>query len=202
MKKKWAFMILLLGSLGLNAFAFADDGSSSIKVYFKSLKYVFHGVEKEPGENQKGFVYQDVTYVPLRFVSEALGKKVAWDDQTNTIIVESNVSNTTLAKELTDEESILKAVQAVKSYTFQDTNTVYEFGDYLVLKKINGFAFVSVRGTKVSSENAKASSVMPDKIDLFYVLAKLNDGWLIQEVVPKVNSTLDDLVAKYSTSKK
>jgi hypothetical protein len=32
-----------------------------------------------------GFIYDGVTYVPLRFLSEALGKKVEWDDATSTI---------------------------------------------------------------------------------------------------------------------
>lgn len=31
------------------------------------------------------FIYDGVTYVPLRFLSEALGNKVEWDDATSTI---------------------------------------------------------------------------------------------------------------------
>jgi hypothetical protein len=65
--------------------AYAAD-SVKIDVYFKNLKYMFDGVEKQPA-GTKGFIYDGTTYVPLRFVGEALGKEVTWQGETETIWV-------------------------------------------------------------------------------------------------------------------
>lgn len=58
--------------------------SSKIEVYFENIVYMFDGVEKKP-TGSKGFIYDDTTYVPLRFVTETLGKKVSWQEDAKTI---------------------------------------------------------------------------------------------------------------------
>ncbi|MEX2462535.1 MAG: NPCBM/NEW2 domain-containing protein [Paenibacillaceae bacterium] len=65
--------------------AYAQD-SIQIEVYFNDLKYMIDGVQKKPVVNQ-GFIHSGTTYVPLRFISEALDKEVSWDGETNTIWV-------------------------------------------------------------------------------------------------------------------
>jgi hypothetical protein len=65
--------------------AYAQD-STQIEVYFNNLKYMIDGVQKKPIVNQ-GFIHSGTTYVPLRFISEALGKEVSWDGATDTIWV-------------------------------------------------------------------------------------------------------------------
>lgn len=64
--------------------AYAATGSTSIEVVFEKLHYMFDGVEKQPAGAQ-GFIYEGTTYVPLRFMSEQLGKEVQWDSGTKTI---------------------------------------------------------------------------------------------------------------------
>lgn len=59
--------------------------STKIEVYFENLRYMFDGVEKKPAADAKGFIYEGTTYVPLRFVGEALGQEVNWEDETKTI---------------------------------------------------------------------------------------------------------------------
>ncbi|MWC29163.1 lamin tail domain-containing protein [Paenibacillus sp. MMS18-CY102] len=60
--------------------------SAKIEVYFENLRYMFDGVEKKP-TGTKGFIYEGTTYVPLRFVSEALGKEITWDNEAKEIWV-------------------------------------------------------------------------------------------------------------------
>ncbi|GGA01513.1 hypothetical protein GCM10008018_54740 [Paenibacillus marchantiophytorum] len=86
-KVKGLIVGLTIGSLISGTVAFA--ASSQIEVAFRSLKYMFDGVEKTPVDG-KSFVYEGTTYVPLRFVSEALGKKVEWDEANETIWVGNN----------------------------------------------------------------------------------------------------------------
>ncbi|SDN84617.1 foldase protein PrsA [Paenibacillus sp. yr247] len=86
-KMKGLIVGLTIGSLLSGTAAFA--ASSQIEVAFRSLTYMFDGVEKAPAD-AKGFIYEGSTYVPLRFVSEALGKKVEWDEENGTIWIGSN----------------------------------------------------------------------------------------------------------------
>lgn len=51
------------------------------------LKYIFNGVEKTPVEGEEGFIYNDRTYVPIRFVSESLGKEVLWNEKNYSISI-------------------------------------------------------------------------------------------------------------------
>ncbi|PYI50591.1 peptidylprolyl isomerase [Paenibacillus flagellatus] len=78
-------MGLIIGVLLSVSFVQASGTGTSIEVYFKELRYLFDGVEKKP--EQDGFIYNGTTYVPLRFVGEALGKRVQYDDDTGTIKV-------------------------------------------------------------------------------------------------------------------
>ncbi|CAG7611184.1 Foldase protein PrsA [Paenibacillus solanacearum] len=88
-KVKGLVLGLSLGVMMTGSIAFASG--TQIEVYFQNLKYMFDGVEKKPTEGQgAGFIYNGTTYVPLRFVSEALGKEVGWDAETETIWVGAN----------------------------------------------------------------------------------------------------------------
>ncbi|MCS7459729.1 peptidylprolyl isomerase [Paenibacillus doosanensis] len=85
-KLKGLVLGLSLGVMLTGSVAYASG--TQIEVYFQNLKYMFDGFEKKPAEDQgQGFIYNGTTYVPLRFVSEALGKDVQWDDETQTIWV-------------------------------------------------------------------------------------------------------------------
>ncbi|CAK4814267.1 unnamed protein product [Aphanomyces euteiches] len=80
-KVKGLIIGLSIGSLVAGSAAYAS--ATQIEVVFKNIKYMFDGVEKKT--TQQGFVYNNTTYVPLRFVGEALGKKVEWDEKNQTI---------------------------------------------------------------------------------------------------------------------
>ncbi|MCD1260312.1 peptidylprolyl isomerase [Paenibacillus athensensis] len=81
-KVKGLIVGLTIGSLLSGSAVFA--AGTQIEVAFRNLKFMFDGVEKTPQEG-KGFIYEGSTYVPLRFVSESLGKEVQWDEASNTI---------------------------------------------------------------------------------------------------------------------
>lgn len=64
-----------------------DYYQQQITVSYTPLTYFFDGAEKAPPADQKGFIYGGRTYVPLRFMGEALNKKVGYDPQTSSIYV-------------------------------------------------------------------------------------------------------------------
>lgn len=86
-KVKGLIVGLTIGSVLSGTVAFA--AGTQIEVAFRNLTYMFDGVEKTPTD-AKGFIYEGDTYVPLRFMSDSLGKKVTWDDATSTIWVGNN----------------------------------------------------------------------------------------------------------------
>lgn len=54
-------------------------------------KIVVNNEEKTPPEDMKPFVYEGRTYMSLRYISEALGKDVNWDEATGTITIDDKV---------------------------------------------------------------------------------------------------------------
>ncbi|MBE1446081.1 NPCBM/NEW2 domain-containing protein [Paenibacillus sp. OAS669] len=76
----------LIGAVCFSGITYAAVGGTQIEVYFNSLKYKIDGIEKKPSEGQ-GFIYDGTTYVPLRFIGEALGKNVEYEGGTGTIWV-------------------------------------------------------------------------------------------------------------------
>lgn len=67
---------------------------TNIKAYFEKITYVFDGKEVRPPQQLPGFIYQDVLYVPLRFVSESLGKDIGWNQETYTVSVSTKPADT------------------------------------------------------------------------------------------------------------
>ncbi|HEY0828149.1 MAG TPA: copper amine oxidase N-terminal domain-containing protein [Bacilli bacterium] len=81
-KLKGLALGILIGIMLTTSVAFTS--STSIKVYFNNLKVMLDGVENNPAAGEL-FIYQNKAYVPIRFVSEALGKEVKWDEKNRTI---------------------------------------------------------------------------------------------------------------------
>lgn len=75
------------GALFFSGLTYAATDAARIDVYFRKLQYYFDGESKQPPKDLQGFIYKDTTYVPLRFLSESLGKPVSWDDATSSIYV-------------------------------------------------------------------------------------------------------------------
>lgn len=84
----------LLGSAITGTAAYASG--TQIEVLFRPLTFLFDGVEKKPSEGA-AFLYDGSTYVPLRFVSESLGKEVGWDPESGTITIDEPGSKKVVA---------------------------------------------------------------------------------------------------------
>lgn len=58
---------------------------TSLAVYFENVKYVFDGAAKQPSADLPGMIIDGSVYVPLKFVSESVGRKIEWDPATYTV---------------------------------------------------------------------------------------------------------------------
>jgi hypothetical protein len=86
-KWKSAAVGFVCGAIFFSGITYAATGAVGIDVYFRNIQYYFDGTNKQPSHDLQGFIYKDTTYVPLRFMSESLGKPVSWDDATSSIFV-------------------------------------------------------------------------------------------------------------------
>lgn len=80
MKKGKKMIVPVIAVLTICVGAFAADGIVNIAVNYDTVKQIIVNHEEVAlPEGEEPFEYNGRTYVPLRFVSEALGKQVGWD---------------------------------------------------------------------------------------------------------------------------
>jgi foldase protein PrsA len=157
-KVKGLIVGLTIGSVLSGTVAFA--AGTQIEVAFRNLTYMFDGVEKTPTD-AKGFIYEGTTYVPLRFMSDSLGKKVAWDDATSTIWVGNNPNQVvatytggTVTKGEFDAFFNLKALLD-SAYASSKDNIDYQTS---VLKELVTNRILYSRASEADQEAAKKSA--------------------------------------------
>lgn len=68
---------------------------TTVKVQSMNVKMIFDGVSIQPPAGQYVFMYNNTTYVPLRFMSYALQKSVTWDSK-NVKVTVAEPSNSEL----------------------------------------------------------------------------------------------------------
>lgn len=82
--------------VGLYGVGFAANGLVNIAVNYDTVKHiVINHEEVTPPAGEEPFEYNGRTYVPLRFVTETMGKHVKWDGETGTVSI-TNKSQTLL----------------------------------------------------------------------------------------------------------
>lgn len=85
MKRK-TVVFCLLGAMALGTCTVsAASGARDIPVTYRNIKIVVDG--KELSTSAEPFIYNGTTYLPIRAVGEAVGKEVAWNSGTNTVVL-------------------------------------------------------------------------------------------------------------------
>ncbi|MDD4767624.1 MAG: copper amine oxidase N-terminal domain-containing protein [Desulfotomaculaceae bacterium] len=80
------FSLVLINTSSISS---AAGLMETISVNYHTVKrIIIDGVDKTPLD-ERPFVYNDRTYVPLRYITEAIGKPVKWDASTGTIYIGS-----------------------------------------------------------------------------------------------------------------
>jgi len=85
------FIVALIVALALGMPLFAQNLSKKIEVFYRDIKIYVDGKlmvsQDASGRVIEPFIYEGATYLPLRAVSEALGKKVDWNGVTNSVYI-------------------------------------------------------------------------------------------------------------------
>lgn len=160
-------LLMLIGISPLTASAPLSASASavtdSIKVPTMNVKMIFDGVTMQPPTGQYVFMYNNTTYVPLRFMSYALQKIVSWDAKNVKVTVaEPSSSELVVIKEyLMNAENGSRAVAASKNIVLGKVRVSYVFkgaaktvpsgqGSYL----LNGSLYVPLRFLSESVGNS------------------------------------------------
>ncbi|CAG7648699.1 peptidylprolyl isomerase [Paenibacillus allorhizosphaerae] len=193
-KVKGLVLGLSLGVMMTGSIAFASG--TQIEVYFQNLKYMFDGVEKKPTEEQgAGFIYNGTTYVPLRFVSEALGKEVGYDADTETIWVGKKPNAIVAAYQggqVTQEEldTYIKLNRFVQSSVVGNTQD-QRFMD-MALRHLIGYRILDSRLTdEMKDAVTKETDKQLEQIKQYLLLTRGSDD--LSSLLAKEGFTVEDL---------
>lgn len=124
LRKMWiAGMIMLsvaAGTLAAHAQSPGDLQETTIQAAIVPLRFEFDGRVLNPPSGEEGFIIDGVTYVPLRFMANAVEKSVSWDDETSTVTVtEPNSAELIAIRERNLNRITTKTVEPNKSVTYK-----------------------------------------------------------------------------------
>ena len=81
------FIVATLNTSGITVMA--SVGAKTLTAYFNNIRLVVDGeliIPKDStGKEVEPFIVDGTTYLPVRAISDALGKEVSWDDGTKTV---------------------------------------------------------------------------------------------------------------------
>lgn len=164
-----AVALLLVASIGLapltasapiSASAAAVSSTTSkaatatVKVQSMNVKMIFDGVSIQPPVGQYVFMYNNTTYVPLRFMSYALQKSVAWDaknikvtiaepSSSELVVIKEYLMNATNGNSASVVSKNLVLNQVKASYVFNGGTKVLPTGQSSFI--LNGSLYVPLR---------------------------------------------------------
>lgn len=126
------FLLLLLIAGPLTASAplpaSAAVSSDTIKVQSMNVKMIFDGDSLQPPSGLHVFIYNNTTYVPIRFVSYALQKSVAWDAKNLKVtIAEPSSSEQVVINEYLMNAKNATATVATKNIVLSKVKASYVF---------------------------------------------------------------------------
>jgi len=104
---------VLVAVLIFGGVAGAASRTETISVGYRDIRIVIDGEEFIPkdvnGNIVEPFVYEGSTFLPVRAISQALGKQVGWDDSTSTISINSDAPN----ESGDDEDPVAQIIAAI-----------------------------------------------------------------------------------------
>ncbi|QUL53908.1 copper amine oxidase N-terminal domain-containing protein [Paenibacillus tritici] len=148
-------------AVATNATTAAVKTANPIKVQNADVTMLFDGVALQPPAGQYVFMYNNTTYVPLRFMSYALQKSVSWDaknlkvtvaepSSSERVVIKEYLMNAASSPSFAAKNLALNNVNA--SYVFNGSNKALPKGQSSYL--LNGSIYVPLRFLSESVGNS------------------------------------------------
>ena len=195
------------------ASAHKDDVSIKLQIDNPVAEVSTNGITRKIELDSKPILINDRTMVPLRFISESLGKQVAWDAREQTAII---IDYDYFVNQIKKKSPMLyKAITTEK-----DVATIQISREYYDLKNSANNTTSSVFAT-VSNDSENTQSIVVDFTGTSELFGEIkNEGWssiglvvnfdsdgisytsnltLLNKMLPKKNYTYDELelIGKY-----
>lgn len=128
--------------------------TATVKVQSMNVKMIFDGVSIQPPAGQYVFMYNNTTYVPLRFMSYALQKSVSWDaknvkvtvaepSRSELVVIKEYLMNATNGNSSTAVTKNIVLNQVKASYVFNGSAKALPAGQSSFI--LNGSLYVPLR---------------------------------------------------------
>lgn len=176
-KMRTIFLVALL-VIVFTATVFASSRSETIPVSYNNIKvYVdqkLTNLKDANGNTVEPFIYNGTTYLPVRAVSEALGKEVEWDQNTKSVYVGGKPTAAregTLAVPTKDANANIGKAYSTKwfDFTIKSMKTIDVYGQY---KPTTGNQLVDVL---VSETGTSKNSCTMGTFDFYVDATNLED---------------------------
>ncbi|WP_010246716.1 copper amine oxidase N-terminal domain-containing protein [Acetivibrio cellulolyticus] len=115
------------------------------------------------------FIYKDTTYIPLRFVSQSLGKKVVWDEQSRVVLI---TDNSKFYKTRESLDSVKKSVESVKVFSANATLEWKDNENVTVLLGLKIDKEKEIVNMKIETETFGNDSYRLEKAEMIYCNGK------------------------------
>ena len=116
---------LIIGIVISTGTIYAKQINDTIEIAYNNIKISVFGQECIPkdtdGNIVEPFIYEGTTYVPIRAISQAFGKRVDWNDETKTVEICQPFSY----------QEVMKAQDVIKTF-FDD----FAENNYTEMKKV------------------------------------------------------------------
>lgn len=174
MKKKFIVLGLLAPAM-FSCAVFASTGTQNISATYDNIKIVVDG--RTVNASAEPFIYNGVTYLPVRAVGEALGKEVNWDGSTKTVYIGATsnsmptTSNNTTNKVIYDENNLKVTYNGLSVDEYGDinvdltleNNTGTNYSFQVREFSVNGFMFDPIFSCDVGSGKKAVDGIyLPD----------------------------------------
>ncbi|MCM3630348.1 copper amine oxidase N-terminal domain-containing protein [Paenibacillus glycanilyticus] len=85
--RHYTLMLLIIALLTVAPLTAGAAATSSVSIKTQAVSLKFDGQSLSLPDGQYAFIYQNRTYIPIRFISYALQKSVKWDQKTSKVTV-------------------------------------------------------------------------------------------------------------------
>lgn len=175
--------------VGTVPIAFAKAANINIPVTYNNIKIMVDG--KQLNSDKEPFIYEGTTYLPVRAVSEAVGKNVTWDGATNTVYLgnTSSVTAPTLGSDM-------QTSNEVSSYSRTNPAPIGTTQTYTVDKKFSTAYTADITITESYSGSRAWSKI--EEANMFNDEAPSGKEYILVKVKATVRDVKDDKAVDFS----